>query len=215
MTSPTVAKQTTPSACARASGTRGAERREQHDPRQRAERDLAAVTDLRVDGEQRGEIRRACDGVRAGRHGPATGARASSASAAAPAVRALRADPVVRELRRGVRPSRPRASPPSRGGRATRRSEHELLQPVDERLPADERDIVPPVDEIAAERAPRLLDRIALDELDEIRRLVLVEAVAGNELELDGRRRDALLEVLGVEAEAVAEELDDIVIAEL
>src|SRR5439155_14515858 len=92
-------------------------------------------------------------------------------------------------------------------------AEHELLQPVHERLAVDEGDLVPVANEVPAERAAGLLDRVPLHELDQVGRLVVVELVASEEAELDGCRRDALLEVLGVEAEAVPEELDDVVVA--
>src|SRR5947199_7743759 len=80
-----------------------------------------------------------------------------------------------------------------------RAAEDELLQPVHERLAAHEGDLVPAADEVAAERAARLLDPGALDELDEIGRLVLVELVPREEPELHGGGGHALLEVLGVE----------------
>ena len=55
--------------------------------------------------------------------------------------------------------------------------EDELLQPVDERFALDEGDLVPAANEIAAERAPGVLDRVPLDELDQVGRLVVVELV--------------------------------------
>ena len=94
-----------------------------------------------------------------------------------------------------------------------RAAEDELLEPVDERLAANERERVPVAHEVLAERAARRLDRVALDELDEVGGLVLVQLGAGDEAEPDGRRGDPLLEVDGVEGEAVAEELDDVVVA--
>src|SRR5207248_11094287 len=63
------------------------------------------------------------------------------------------------------------------------------------------------------ERAAWRLDNVALDELDEVGRLVLVQLGARDEPEADGRGRDALLEIEAVEGEAVAEELDDVVVA--
>ena len=92
-------------------------------------------------------------------------------------------------------------------------AEDELLQPVDERLALDEGDVLPVANEVAAERAAGLLDRVPLHELDQVGRLVVVELVPSEEAELDGGCRDALLEVVRVEAEAVAEELDDVVVA--
>src|SRR5207253_6952426 len=49
-------------------------------------------------------------------------------------------------------------------------------------------------------------------ERDEVARLLLLELVHLDEPELDRRRDDALFEVEGVEAEVVAEELDDVVV---
>jgi hypothetical protein len=69
--------------------------------------------------------------------------------------------------------------------------------------------------EVAAELAPGLRDRVAFHELDQVGRLVVVELVPSDEAELDGGCRDALLEVLRVEAEPVAEELDDVVVTRL
>ena len=62
-------------------------------------------------------------------------------------------------------------------------------------------------------RARRFLDLALCRELDEVGRLVVVELVAIDQPELDGGSGHALLEVRGVEAEAVAEELDDVVFA--
>ena len=76
-----------------------------------------------------------------------------------------------------------------------RAAEDELLQPVDERLAADERERVPVRDEVLAERAARLRDRVALDELDEVGGLVGVELGRGDEPEPDGGGRDPLLEI--------------------
>jgi hypothetical protein len=69
--------------------------------------------------------------------------------------------------------------------------------------------------EVAPEAAARLLDALVGGQLDEIRRLFLVEVVALDESELDGGCDHAFLEVLGVEREAVAEELDDVVLSGL
>jgi len=69
--------------------------------------------------------------------------------------------------------------------------------------------------EIAAERAAGLCDGVPLDELDQVGRLVVVQLVPCNQAELDGGCRDALLEIRRVEAEAVAEELEVEVLAEL
>ena len=74
-------------------------------------------------------------------------------------------------------------------------AEDQLAQPVDERLAVDERDALPVADEVAAERASRLLDPALGRELDEVVRLVVVELVRLDEAELDGRAGDPLLEV--------------------
>src|SRR3954447_15024932 len=67
--------------------------------------------------------------------------------------------------------------------------------------------------EIPAERRTRLLDGVPFHELDQVGRLVVVELVPSEEAQLDGGGRDTLLEVVRVEAEAVAEELDDVLVA--
>jgi hypothetical protein len=67
--------------------------------------------------------------------------------------------------------------------------------------------------EIAAELAARLGNPPVGRELDEIGGLVVVEVVGADEPEPDGGGGDPLLEVVRVEAEAVAEELDDVLVA--
>src|SRR5439155_3850829 len=94
-----------------------------------------------------------------------------------------------------------------------RAAKDELLEPVDERLAADERERVPVANEVLAEGAARRPDRVALHELDEVGGLVLVQLGIGDEPEAHRRRRDPLFEVDAVEGEAVAEELDDVVVA--
>ncbi len=94
-----------------------------------------------------------------------------------------------------------------------RAAEDELAEPVDERFPADERQPLPMANEVAAELAARLLDHAVRGELDEVGRLVVVELVVVDEAEPERRRADPLGEVVGVEAEAEAEELDDHVVA--
>src|SRR5512132_1061951 len=69
--------------------------------------------------------------------------------------------------------------------------------------------------EIPPQRALRLVDALVGGQFDQIRRLVLVEVVALDKPELDRSGDDPLLEVLGVEGEPVAEELDDVVISGL
>src|SRR5262249_34185357 len=93
-----------------------------------------------------------------------------------------------------------------------RAAEDQLPQPVDERLALDERYALPVAREVAAEARLGALDHALRAERDEVCGLVLVELVHLYEPELDGRGDDALLEVEGVEAEAVAEELDDVVV---
>ena len=66
-----------------------------------------------------------------------------------------------------------------------------------------------------AEAAARLRDAAVGRELDEVAGLVGVELVPRDQLELDGGGGDPLLEVDGVEAEAIAEELDLVVLARL
>ena len=68
-------------------------------------------------------------------------------------------------------------------------------------------------DEVRPERAARLRDPAVRGELDEVRDLVLVEVVRRDEPELDGGRADPLLEVARAEREAVAEELEHVVVA--
>ena len=94
-----------------------------------------------------------------------------------------------------------------------RAAEDELPKPVDERLALDERHALPVPHEIAAEAAAGLGDEAVGSELDEICGLVLVELVPVEQAELHGGGGDALLEIPGVEAEAKAEELDDVVLA--
>jgi hypothetical protein len=67
--------------------------------------------------------------------------------------------------------------------------------------------------EIPAERAACVGDPAVGRELYEIGRLVVVEVVRPDQPEPDGGGGDPFLEVVGVEAEAVAEELDDVLIA--
>jgi hypothetical protein len=67
--------------------------------------------------------------------------------------------------------------------------------------------------EVFPKGAARRVDRVALDELDEVGGLLLVQLGAGDEPPPDRGRRGALREVEVVEGEAVAEELDDVVVA--
>ena len=90
--------------------------------------------------------------------------------------------------------------------------EHELPEPVHERLALDERDVVPVPDDVATEVAPRLFDPAVGRELDEVLDLLWVELVVADQPEPDRRGGDPLLEVVAVEAEPIAQELDDVVV---
>ena len=91
--------------------------------------------------------------------------------------------------------------------------EDELADPVDERLPLDDREPLPVADEVEAEGAPGFVDAPVRRELDEVGGLLLFELVPAEQTELDGGGGDALLEVEGAEREPVAEELDDEIVA--
>ncbi len=67
--------------------------------------------------------------------------------------------------------------------------------------------------EVGAERAARVRDPGVGGELDEVRQLVGVEVVRGDEPELHRRRGDPLLEVALPERELVAEELERVCVA--
>src|SRR5205823_11303676 len=92
-------------------------------------------------------------------------------------------------------------------------AEHEFAEPVDERLALDEGNPLPVSNQIVAETAAGPLDQTVRGQLDQVGRLVVVELVPFEEAELDGGCGHALLEVLSVEAEAIAEELDDVFLA--
>ena len=94
-----------------------------------------------------------------------------------------------------------------------RAAEDELLQPIDERLAADERDALPVTHEVLPESRARVVDPVAFHQLDEVGRLVWIELVVRDKPELDRGGGDAFFEVLCVEAEAVPEELDDVVVS--
>ena len=68
-------------------------------------------------------------------------------------------------------------------------------------------------DEVDAQPTARLRDPPVCGQLDEVGRLVLVQVVAFDETELYRRCGDPLLEVEGVEAEAIAEEFDHVIVA--
>jgi hypothetical protein len=94
-----------------------------------------------------------------------------------------------------------------------RAPEDELADPVDERLPVDDRESFPVADEVEPEGAAGLVDAPVRRELDEVGGLFFLELVAAQQPELDGGGSDALLEVEGAEGEAVPEELDDEIVA--
>ena len=94
-----------------------------------------------------------------------------------------------------------------------RAAEDQLAQPVDERLAVDERDALPVADEVAPEVAARLLDRPVGRELDQVGGLVLVQLVASTRPSLTAAAVTRCSKSARVEAEAVSEELDDVVLA--
>src|SRR5215211_3711101 len=93
-----------------------------------------------------------------------------------------------------------------------RAAEHELAEPVDERLAVHEREPLPVAHEVAPELAPRVLDHAVRGQLDEVLRLLVVQLVVVHEPEPKSGRADPLGEVGRVAAEAEAEELDDDVV---
>ena len=126
--------------------------------------------------------------------------------------RAIAARVAVAELRLHLVPvhvQQPLLDPVVEPGAA----EDELPDPVDERLALHERELLPVADEVPPERAPRLFDPPVGRELDQVARLVVVQVVAVDEPELHGCRGHPLLEILRVEGEPVAEELDHVVLA--
>ena len=92
-------------------------------------------------------------------------------------------------------------------------AEDELAQPVDERLALDQDDALPVADEVAAERAARLVDPAVGGELDEVGGLVVVELVRLDRPSFTAAAVTRCSKSRGVEGEAVAEELDDVVVA--
>ena len=73
--------------------------------------------------------------------------------------------------------------------------------------------MLPVADEILPQAAARLRDAPVGGELDEVGGFVVVEVVVADEPERHGRRGHPLLEVDGVEGEAVPEELDDVLVS--
>ena len=92
-------------------------------------------------------------------------------------------------------------------------AEHELPQPVDERLAVHERHAFPVADEVEAEPALRVGDASVGNELDEVGDLVLLEIVRADQPDAHGGGGHTLLEVLRAEFEPVTEELDHEIIA--
>src|ERR1700745_1113815 len=68
-------------------------------------------------------------------------------------------------------------------------------------------------EKVEPEPAARLRDPAVRGQLHQVSGLVLVEVVPFDKTQLHRRRGDALFEVEGVEAKAVAEELDDVIVA--
>ena len=210
---------------------------DEHDPGQPAERELLRVGRVVVDREQRREVGGAC------RREERSASPSRSAAAPVRAVEARRRPSIAGGLRYApvlqLVPRRHRCQleewtaaagmlvgelgldvVPDDLERAALdlvvepgAAEDELAQPVDERLAADERDALPVAREVAAEPRLGILDQPLRRERDEVARLLLVELVRLDEPELDRRRDHALLEVEGVEGEAEAEELDDVLVA--
>jgi hypothetical protein len=89
----------------------------------------------------------------------------------------------------------------------------QLSEPIHERFVAHDGEPLPVADEVVAKLAARVGDPSVSCQLDEIAGLVLLELAGLDEAELDGGGVDALLEIGLVEAEAVAQELDDEVVA--
>jgi single-stranded-DNA-specific exonuclease RecJ len=89
----------------------------------------------------------------------------------------------------------------------------QFSEPVDERFVPDDGNAFPVPDEVAAEGASGFGDMAMRGELDEIARFLLLELARLDEPELDGGCVHPLLEIDDVEAESVAEELDDEVVA--
>jgi single-stranded-DNA-specific exonuclease len=94
-----------------------------------------------------------------------------------------------------------------------RAPEDQFSEPVHERFIPHDCNALPVANEITAELAPRLCDSPVCGQLDEIIGLFFLELAELDEAELHGCRAHPLLEIRLVEAEAVAEELDDVVVA--
>jgi hypothetical protein len=92
-------------------------------------------------------------------------------------------------------------------------AEDELAQPVDQRLPLQQADALPVPHEVTPQRAARLRYAAVGGELDEIGGLLVIEVVRLDHPEPHRGARDPLFEIERVEAEAVAEELDHVVLA--
>jgi single-stranded-DNA-specific exonuclease len=94
-----------------------------------------------------------------------------------------------------------------------RTAEDQFSEPIDERFVAHHGQPLPVADEVIAELAPGLRDPPMSRQLHEVRGLVLLELARLDEAQLHSRGIDPLLEIDLVEAEAIAEELDDEVVA--
>ena len=92
-------------------------------------------------------------------------------------------------------------------------TEDQLSEPVHERFVTHDGQSLPVVDEVVAELRLRVRDASVRGQLDEVGGLVLLELARLHEAELHGCGVHALLEIRLVEAEPIAEELDDEVVA--
>ena len=92
-------------------------------------------------------------------------------------------------------------------------AEDQLSEPIHERFVTHDGQSLPVVDEVVAELRLRVRDASVRGQLDEVGGLILLELARLHEAELHGRCVHALLEIRLVEAEPIAEELDDEVVA--
>ena len=92
-------------------------------------------------------------------------------------------------------------------------TEDQFSEPIHERFVTHDGQSLPVVDKVVAELRLRVSDPSVRGQLDEVGGLVLLELACLHEAELHGRGVDALLEIRLVEAEPIAEELDDEVVA--
>ncbi len=205
MTSPIVAKQTTPIAWIAALERGAHEREAEHGEGEHAERELFRVGRVVVECEQERQIGATGYCLNCSSCHDGTGASSSSGLPPPPGM-------LIGEL--GV------VLVPDDLERAAlhlviepRAAEDQLAQPVDERLVVDERHALPVAYEVAPETRERLVDHPLRRQRDEVGDLVLVELGRLDDPELHGRSDDAALEVGGAEREPIAQELDDVVVA--